>query len=104
MLAKNQQSQQMLAPSAAIQPAAAEEVLNALRILHPDADCQLNYETPLQLLVATILMAQCSFTRVNAVTPILFSRYKSAADYMDAPRQELEQIVRPTGFFRQKAR
>lgn len=104
MLAKNQQTQQMPAPGAALQPLEPEEVLSALRTLHPDADCQLNFETPLQLLVATILMAQCSFTRVNAVTPILFSRYKSAEDYMDAPRQELEQIVRPTGFFRQKAR
>jgi len=104
MLAKNQQKQQRPIPTGAASPPTAAEVLSDLRTLHPDAGCQLSYETPLQLLVATILMAQCSFTRVNAVTPVLFSRYKTAEDYVEAARQELEQIVRPTGFFRQKAR
>ena len=70
---------------------------------HPDAHCELNYDNPLQLAVATILSAQCTDKRVNEVTPKLFARYPSAADYAKADRSELEELIRPTGFFRNKA-
>jgi endonuclease-3 len=70
---------------------------------HPDAHCELDHSTPLQLLVATILSAQCTDARVNQVTPTLFARYPSAAGYAGADRAELEEIIRPTGFFRTKA-
>lgn len=69
---------------------------------HPDAHCELDHEGPLQLAVATILSAQCTDKRVNEVTPKLFARYRSAADYAAADRTELEELIRPTGFFRNK--
>jgi len=70
---------------------------------YPDAHCELDFANPLELLVATILSAQCTDKRVNAVTPTLFARYRTAADYAAADREELEKIIRPTGFFRAKA-
>lgn len=70
---------------------------------YPDARCELDFTTPLELAVATILSAQCTDRRVNLVTPTLFSRYGSAADYASADRMELEDIIRSTGFFRAKA-
>jgi len=79
-------------------------VIERLRQVHPDAHCELNYETPLQLLIAVILSAQCTDVRVNKVTPALFARYQTAADFAGADRSELEELVHPTGFFRQKAR
>jgi endonuclease-3 len=69
---------------------------------HPDAHCELNHDGPLQLAVATILSAQCTDQRVNEVTPKLFARYPTAADYAAADRAELEDMIRPTGFFRNK--
>ena len=75
------------------------------RLLHeryPYAHCELDFQTPLQLLVATILSAQTTDVGVNKVTPILFAKYPTAADYAGADRAELEQIIRPTGFFRAK--
>ncbi len=80
------------------------ELLQRLRAAYPDARCALRHENPLQLLVATILSAQCTDTRVNLVTPSLFARYQTAADFATAPLRDLEQIIRPTGFFRNKAR
>jgi endonuclease III len=79
-------------------------VIERLRQVHPNAHCELNYETPLQLLIAVILSAQCTDVRVNQVTPALFARYQTAADFAGADRAELEELIRPTGFFRQKAR
>lgn len=70
---------------------------------HPDAHCELDHNGPLQLAVATILSAQCTDQRVNEVTPKLFGRYPTAADYAAADRAELEELIRPTGFFRNKA-
>jgi endonuclease-3 len=84
--------------------ARTEEVLERLRREHPDARCALDHSNPLELLVATILSAQCTDVRVNQVTPELFRRYPSAADYADAPLAELEQAILPTGFFRNKAK
>jgi endonuclease-3 len=73
-----------------------------LAALYPDAHCELNFSTPLELLVATILSAQCTDRRVNLVTPVLFSRYRAAADYAAADRDEVEKIIQSTGFFRAK--
>ncbi len=72
-------------------------------MLHPDARCELDHRSPLELAVATILSAQCTDRRVNQVTPALFARYPTAADYAAADRAELEDLIRPTGFFRSKA-
>lgn len=80
------------------------EIVRRLRQAHPDAHCALDYETPLQLLVATILSAQCTDERVNQVTPELFRRYPDVQALAAANRQELEEIIYSTGFYRQKAR
>jgi len=69
----------------------------------PDAHCELDFTTPLELMVATILSAQSTDKRVNLTTPALFKRYPSALDYAQADRAELENLIRPTGFFRNKA-
>lgn len=69
---------------------------------YPDAHCELDFTTPLELLVAVVLSAQCTDKRVNEVTPGLFARYRHAADYAGADRAELEEFVRPTGFYRNK--
>ena len=72
--------------------------------IYPDAHCELDFSNPLELLVATILSAQCTDVRVNMVTKDLFRRCKTAADYADIPQEELEEIVRSTGFYRNKAK
>lgn len=72
--------------------------------LYPDAHCELNFTNSLELLVATILSAQCTDKRVNIVTVDLFARYRTAADYANAPLADLEAAVRTTGFFRNKAK
>lgn len=69
---------------------------------YPDARCELDHGTPLELLAATVLSAQCTDVRVNQVTPTLFARYRTAEDYAAADPTELEELVRPTGFFRSK--
>jgi endonuclease-3 len=71
--------------------------------IHPDAHCELDFQSPLQLAVATILSAQCTDKKVNEVTPTVFARYPTAAHYAAADRTELEEILKPTGFFRNKA-
>ncbi|HJQ44420.1 MAG TPA: endonuclease III, partial [Jatrophihabitantaceae bacterium] len=70
--------------------------------LYPDAHIELDFSNPLELSVATILSAQCTDKRVNEVTPAVFARYRSAADYAQADRAELEELIRTTGFFRNK--
>ena len=82
----------------------AEEILVLLKGLYPHATCSLNYETPVQLLVATMLSAQCTDERVNQVTPALFARFPDAHSLANADLEELEQLVRSTGFYRNKAR
>jgi endonuclease III len=82
----------------------ALEILIRLKRLYPDATCSLDYETPVQLLVATILSAQCTDVRVNLVTPELFRRFPDADAIATAPPDELEELVRTTGFYRNKAR
>ncbi len=82
----------------------ALEILVRLKHLYPDATCSLNYSTPVQLLVATILSAQCTDERVNKVTPALFARFPDAASLAIADLVELENLVRSTGFYRNKAK
>ncbi len=81
----------------------AAEILDRLEKEHPDARIYLDYDSPLQLLVATILAAQCTDERVNQITPALFERYPTAGDLAQADPEELQEMVRPTGFYRQKS-
>ncbi len=80
----------------------ARKINTELAVAYPDAHCELDFETPLQLVVATILSAQCTDARVNLVTPTLFARFPTAADYAAADRAELESLIASTGFFRNK--
>ncbi|NOX60750.1 MAG: endonuclease III [Chloroflexi bacterium] len=80
------------------------EIIRRLRAAHPDACCALHHRNPYELLVATILSAQCTDERVNKVTPILFERYPTPKDLADARREDIEEIIRPTGFYRNKAK
>jgi endonuclease-3 len=82
----------------------AKKIIRKLRRAWPDAHCALQHRNPLQLLVATILSAQCTDARVNLVTPALFDAYHNAAEFAAAPPGELEDLIRSTGFFRNKAR
>jgi endonuclease-3 len=81
----------------------ARRINRELAEMYPDVRTELNFSTPLELLVATILSAQTTDKLVNQVTPVLFSRYRTAADYASADRAELEKIIQATGFFRAKA-
>lgn len=83
---------------------ACRKIIQKLRATYPDAKCALHHRNPLELLVATILSAQCTDERVNQVTPALFARYHTAADYANAPAGDLEEMIRSTGFYRNKAR
>src|SRR5687767_3025336 len=90
-----------------IDPALKQRVrrlLKGLAKLYPDAYCALHHDNPLQLLIATILSAQCTDARVNLVTPALFARYPDARAFAQADAQELERAIQSTGFFRNKAR
>lgn len=79
-------------------------MLRTLEEAFPKVWCELDFTDPLELSVATILSAQCTDKRVNEVTPALFARYRTAADYAGADREDLETLIRPTGFYRNKAR
>ena len=81
-----------------------QEILRILARTYPDAHCELDFSTPLELLVATILSAQCTDARVNQVTASLFKKYRSAADFAGADPATFEQEIRSTGFFRNKAK
>lgn len=94
----------MAQDSASRPPAPAQEVIDTLASLYPEAKYALNFSTPLELLVATILAAQCTDERVNAVTKDLFQKYRSARDFATAKQEELEEDVHPTGFYRNKAK
>ena len=82
----------------------ARRVVRQLRKEYPDAACALNFDTPLQLLVATILSAQCTDERVNIVTAELFAKYPTARELAGVPLSEIEVLIRSTGFFRNKAK
>ena len=81
-----------------------QKIISALRRVYLDAHCELNFANPLQLLVATILSAQCTDKRVNLVTVDLFKKYRSAKDFADAEISELEKDIRSTGFYKNKAK
>lgn len=81
-----------------------EAILKILDDHYPDAHCSLSYNNPLELLVATVLSAQCTDERVNQVTPELFKKYPSVQAYAEAPLEELEKDIKSTGFYRNKAR
>src|SRR5438477_5613285 len=80
------------------------KILPLLKKLYPDARCSLDHRSPLELLVATILSAQCTDDRVNIVTKTLFKKYRTPKDYAAAPQEELEKDIQSTGFYRNKAR
>lgn len=84
--------------------ARAKAILRGLRKEYPDAKCELDWGTPLELAVATILSAQCTDKRVNLVTPALFQKYRTAKDWAAAPQETLEQEIHSAGFFRNKAK
>ena len=81
-----------------------QKIISALKQIYPDAHCELNFSNPLQLLIATILSAQCTDKRVNLVTAELFKKYHTARDFAEAPLAEIEESVKSTGFFRNKAK
>lgn len=81
-----------------------DEVIARLKDEYPEADTTLDYETPYELLVATVLSAQCTDERVNSVTPDLFEEYPTPEAMAEAEQEEVEELVRPTGFYRRKAR
>lgn len=82
----------------------AKALVKALPKVYPDAHCELDFTTPLQLLIATILSAQCTDKRVNLVTPALFAKYRTAKEYAKAPSAEMEKAIQSTGFFRNKTK
>jgi endonuclease-3 len=84
--------------------ARTRQIIAALQQAYPDAHCELNFSNPLELLIATILSAQCTDKRVNLVTAELFQKYQTAAEYAHAPLTDLEAAVKTTGFFRNKAK
>src|SRR5918992_2695813 len=84
--------------------ARVDAVLPLLKRTYPTARCSLDYRTPLQLLVATILSAQCTDERVNLVTKSLFKKYRTAQDLARVPQEELEKDIQSTGFYRNKAK
>src|SRR5438105_7200079 len=84
--------------------ARTQEIIARLRKAYQEAHCELNYSDPLELLVATILSAQCTDQRVNLVTPALFKKYRTAKDYAAASQEDMETLVRTTGFYRNKAK
>src|ERR1700737_3691169 len=81
-----------------------KQLIKVWPAVYPGAHCELDFKNPLELLVATILSAQCTDKRVNMVTPALFEKYKTAKDYAKAPQASLENAIKSTGFFRNKAK
>src|SRR5579863_787772 len=90
--------------TAAEKIARTRKIISVLQRTYPDAHCELNFSNPLQLLIATILSAQCTDKRVNLVTAELFKKYRTAKDFADAPLADIENAVKSTGFFRNKAK
>ncbi len=82
----------------------SKKIYTILNKLYPNAHCELDFKNPLQLLVATILAAQCTDKRVNMVTPALFKKYKKVEDFADAKNSELEKLIKSTGFYKNKAK
>lgn len=87
-----------------VAPDAAKAILNRLKKEYGDSEIGLTYQNPFELLISTILSAQCTDERVNKVTPILFARYRTAEDFASAKQEELEEYIRSTGFYHAKAK
>jgi endonuclease III len=87
-----------------VKSARAKKILAALQKAYPTAHCELNFSNPLELLIATILSAQCTDKRVNIVTETLFKKYRTAEDFANADSRELEQAIKTAGFYRNKAK
>src|SRR5205809_3865968 len=85
-------------------PERVEQLVEAFPVVYPGAHCELNFRNPLELLIATILSAQCTDKRVNMVTPGLFKRYRTPAALAAAKLEDLEEMIKSTGFFRNKAK
>jgi endonuclease-3 len=85
-------------------PDERKKIQQLLKRMYPDVECALTHETPLQLLISTILSAQCTDVRVNKVTPGLFKTFRTAKDFGQAPIEQIEELIRSTGFFRAKAK
>jgi endonuclease-3 len=94
----------MPSETAAVKFERTQKIVSVLKRTYPNAHCELNFTNPLELLIATILSAQCTDKRVNIVTAELFKKYRRAKDFADAPLPEIEAAVRTTGFFRNKAK
>src|SRR6266850_897031 len=90
--------------TAAAKAARLKKIIAGLQRTYPEAHCELNFSNPLELLIAVILSAQCTDKRVNLVTAELFKKYRTAADYANANITELEEAIKPTGFYRNKAK
>jgi endonuclease-3 len=88
----------------AVKTVRLNKIIDGFQKAYPDAHCELDYANPLQLLIAVILSAQCTDKRVNMITPALFKKYHTAQDFADAPRTELEQLIKSAGFFHSKAK
>lgn len=104
---ETQTTMELTSTSNCPEPASPEQVqaiIEELRRLYPEARCSLNFSNPLELLVATQLSAQCTDERVNMVTKDLFRKYRTVEDYANASQEELEQDIRSTGFYRNKAK
>lgn len=94
----------MAAKSTSSLPERVRLIISKLKRTYPEAHCELHHSNPLELLIATILSAQCTDERVNKVTPALFARCRTARDFAEIPTAELEGLIRTTGFFRSKAK
>lgn len=81
-----------------------DSIISKLKEMHGEPRCELNYSTPIELVVATVLSAQCTDERVNKVTDALFKKYRTLQDYIDAPLEAFEADIRPTGFYKNKAK
>src|SRR5437016_8849314 len=90
--------------SAELRTSRVKKIIVGLEKAYPQAHCELDHSNPLQLLVATILSAQCTDKRVNMVTPFLFRKYRTAKDYANAPQTEFENAIKSTGFYRSKTK
>jgi endonuclease-3 len=91
-------------PSSSLLSNRTRQIISKLKRTYPSAHCELNHSNPLELLIATILSAQCTDARVNQVTPALFARCRTAGDFAEIPLAMLQNLIRTTGFFRSKAK
>ena len=81
----------------------AVEIIEILKEFYPDATCSLDFKTPFELGIAVMLSAQCTDERVNKITPRLFEKYKNPEDYINSSLEEIEEIIKPCGFYKNKA-